>query len=205
MTKLREIKGEPVRRELYQATAERDGRFWLLKVPALRGVRAQVRRLEEAEEAIREAIALWLEVEPAEIDVQVNAVLGDVDMLVDQTREVRARAEELSALAADLTQQAAAALISNGLTVRDAGDILGISHQRIAQLISEGAGEVVYEAKPGARVYEAKPGARTARIETSHGAWLMSKSSSETRTSHPAGKFVSKSSSGKFVRQPKGR
>jgi hypothetical protein len=40
--------------------------------------------------------------------------------------------------AIQLTRRAAERLVEKGLTVRDAGVLLGVSHQRIAQLVRSG-------------------------------------------------------------------
>lgn len=57
----------------YQATAVKDGsHWWLIEVPEL-GVWGQAASLAEAKAVAREITALWLDVDPSEIDVAVTA------------------------------------------------------------------------------------------------------------------------------------
>ena len=53
----------------------RSGEWWAITVPSLRGVFSQARHLDEVPVAAREAIALMLDVDPADvgpIDVHVQ-------------------------------------------------------------------------------------------------------------------------------------
>ena len=43
------------------------GEWWAIRVPSLRGVFSQARHLDEVPTAAREAIALMLDVEPADV------------------------------------------------------------------------------------------------------------------------------------------
>lgn len=60
----------------YRVDAEKSGDWWAITVPALRGVFSQAKTLEEVPSHAREAIAMMLDVEPAEvgpIDVNVKS------------------------------------------------------------------------------------------------------------------------------------
>ena len=46
--------------------------------------------------------------------------------------------DRLQGEAADATREAATALVRSGLTVRDTGALLGLSYQRVGQLVSHG-------------------------------------------------------------------
>ena len=119
----------------YLATAERHGAWWALEVPALPGVHTQARRLDRAEYMVRDAIALFLDVDPDSFDVVVQPELsGHVGEAVRRTREARMQADEMSKSASELMRATVAELARRGMTTRDIGTILGISHQRVAQL-----------------------------------------------------------------------
>jgi predicted RNase H-like HicB family nuclease len=110
-----------VSRQKYTVTAQRDGRWWFVRVPEVAGAVTQARRLDQVEAMAREVVSLLLEVAPDSFDLDVRAAIPD---------EVRA---EL-ARARDLQRQAARKLREQGLTVADVGAVLGVSFQRASQL-----------------------------------------------------------------------
>lgn len=124
----------------YAVEARRVGGWWAIDVPKVRGGHTQVRRLQQAETAAREAIALLLEGDPAAIEVKLQVVLApQTQETLDEVRRVRAAAAEAERDAAAVTRQAVGRLLASGLSMRDAGTLLGLSHQRVAQLArSEG-------------------------------------------------------------------
>lgn len=126
-------------RPVYRAVAERDGSWWAIRVPDLRGVYSQARRLAGVEAMARDAIALVLDVAPDTFDVSVEPVLGgDAAGLVEQALTGRLEAERAARRASEQLRVAVDRLAASGLTVRDIAHLLGLSHQRIAQ-VSAGA------------------------------------------------------------------
>lgn len=124
-------------RPLYQALAERDGSWWAIRVPELRGVYSQARRLADVEMMARDAISLVLDVLPGTFDISVEPVLdGDIAQLVDQARADRIEAERAARRASEQLRAAVDRLAVAGLTVRDIAHLLGLSHQRVAQVAS---------------------------------------------------------------------
>ena len=124
-------------RQRYSAKAVRSGDWWAITISELKGVHSQARRLDRAELMAREAISLFLDVPSDSFDVTIEATLPpDLQAEVARARSVRGQADELQKEAITATTQAARRLV-NGvhLTVREAGEILGVSHQRIAQLL----------------------------------------------------------------------
>jgi len=122
-------------RPAYRAVAERDGSWWAIRVPELRGVYTQARRLADVEAMARDAIALVLDVGPDTFDVLVKPVLvGDAGGLVEQALAGRLEAERAARRASAQLRVAVDRLSASGLTVRDIAHILGLSHQRIAQV-----------------------------------------------------------------------
>ena len=122
----------------YQATARRSGTWWAVEVPQVPGAHTQGRNLKEAEQMAREAVALLLDVEEDQVLIDLHPELpqATADILADfQARRVAREDAESAERTAQET--AARALKEAGLSVRDAGAVLGISHQRIAQLAPE--------------------------------------------------------------------
>jgi Sigma-70, region 4 len=127
-----------VRRYVYEVTAERDGSRWSLRVGELPGVFSQVRRLDRADAMARDAIAAFLDIPADAFDVTVAVrlppdlqrdVAGVVDLRdqIDQTE--REYAERTCQLAKRLVQ-------GEGMTVREVGRVLGLSYQRVSQLVA---------------------------------------------------------------------
>jgi predicted RNase H-like HicB family nuclease len=163
----------------YKAIAERSGKWWAVELPDVPGGFTQGRNLKEAAEMAREAVALLLDLpeEEIEIDLQPKLPKDTTTALADfQTRRLqREEAEE-----AERTAQAAAAraLTGAGLSVRDAGVVLGISHQRVAQLApSSEARTATAKSRSGSRAAGALAGAtkvkkvsRTSKEKKAYGA-----------------------------------
>ena len=88
-------------------------------------------------------VAAWLDVDPAEVRVEIEdftppaAVIEQMDRAKRLLGQATREQEEAGRLASD----AVSVLVDElGLTLRDAGEILGISHQRVAQLHHRGRG-----------------------------------------------------------------
>lgn len=124
-------------RHTYEATARRDGRWWLVEVPELDTV-GQARNTAEIEDVAREVIGLFLDVEPDTFDVNVSIEIPENARAAweeSKKREAAARTE--SEAAAALARRAIATLREDGLTFRDAGAVLGLSPQRVQQLAAD--------------------------------------------------------------------
>ncbi len=132
-----------MKRKTYTARCQRSGDWWAISVPEVRGVHTQARRLEKAEAMVRDAIALFLDVPSDSFDVRIEPVLPrDLQGKVGRARKVRGEAEILQHEAAIASAEVAADLVQTAhLTVRDAGRVLGLSHQRITQLLKAASGK----------------------------------------------------------------
>jgi hypothetical protein len=122
----------------YTVRARRIGRWWALDVEGMSGVHTQVRRIDQADEMARDAIAGFLGVAEDSFEIVVAPeVPVALRSMVDEATLARSQAAQAQDVAAQLTRDAAQGLVDEGLTVRDAGVLLGVSHQRIAQLVRE--------------------------------------------------------------------
>jgi predicted RNase H-like HicB family nuclease len=123
----------------YTVRARRVGAWWALDVPDAPGVHTQVKRLDQAESMARDAIGVVLDISPATFEVVVLPMIPEpMREIVEEATAARSTAAQAQETAARLTRQAARQLVEEGLTVRDAGVLLGVSHQRIAQLLQAG-------------------------------------------------------------------
>lgn len=122
----------------YTATAQRvAGGWWMVQCDQHPGALSQVRRLDQAVDVHREAIA-FVTSEPVE-QVQVSVVPRLDSAAEDELAAVR-RLSDAAARAANQAAEQRAALArrlhEDGLTVRDIGQIMGVSYQRAGQLIA---------------------------------------------------------------------
>lgn len=122
-------------RPTYTATCVRSDGWWAVEVPDVPGALTQARRLDQVEAMVRDAIATLLQVAEDSFDVVIQARLPrDLDRAVRRAQQARGDAEKAQATAGDATSTAAARLRDADLAMRDVGWLLGISHQRVAQL-----------------------------------------------------------------------
>ena len=121
---------------IFMVTVERGrGDWWVLEAPDV-GAVSQVRRLDQVEDEMREAIAHLAGLPESEVEVDVRATLPeDCVEHVEQARRLRAEAEAASRRAAEESRLAARSLRNRGLTFRDVGSIMGVSQRRAAQLL----------------------------------------------------------------------
>jgi DNA-directed RNA polymerase specialized sigma subunit len=125
----------------YRVIATRDGDWWSLVAEDVEGreVASQSRRLDQAEAAISEAIALVLDVDGAEFDVDLSPDLRHVEVSADtlEALELRRALAELADQARRRTPAAVAELRGAGLTVRDVAQLLGVTPSRVSQIEKE--------------------------------------------------------------------
>jgi predicted RNase H-like HicB family nuclease len=120
---------------VYTIRAERDGAWWALDVPELSGVHSQSKRLDQAKAMIQDVIDLMYDRSPdtyelkLEVDPSIAAIVAELNAL-------QAEADAAAARARDAQQDAVKRLRSRGLPQRDVGQVLGVSHQRVAQITS---------------------------------------------------------------------
>ena len=123
-------------RAVYDACAERDGRWWVVTVPQVPGAVTQTRRLNEVDGWVREAISMVLAVPEDSFDVTVVPVLPDglSDSVRDalQANETAIRHRDA---AAALTRSVVERLGEvGGLSGGEIAQVLGVSPQRVHQL-----------------------------------------------------------------------
>lgn len=123
----------------YAVAATRVGEWWALEATVPQAsVRSQTRRLEQVEATAREAIALALDVPPDSFEISISiSVPDDLSARIASATELTRLATDLQALALQAKRSVAAELHMQGYSVRDSGSLLGISSQRVSQLIAE--------------------------------------------------------------------
>jgi predicted RNase H-like HicB family nuclease len=115
----------------YTAVCRRSGNWWAVSIREIKGVHTQARRLDQVADMARDAIALMLDVDPAEVQVSVKP---EVPKPVEDALAARRAAREAEQAAEATTAAAVRQLLDEGYTIRDAGRLLGLSPQRISQI-----------------------------------------------------------------------
>ena len=120
------------------ALFERDDEgWWVASVPNIKGCHTQGRSIRQARERLREALSLFVnDVDSVELVEDLRLPAPAKRALARHT-SARRKAERELQKAQDSTVEAVKTLTEDlNLSVRDAGEILGLSHQRIQQLAS---------------------------------------------------------------------
>jgi hypothetical protein len=123
----------------YDVDVTREGKWWMVSIPALDGL-TQAYNLSEVEAMARSYIAVSQNADPDQIEVNVRVkVVGDVihvdrrlAAIVDMRRQAATLEREATREAAGLARD----LKAQGVSLRDIGSILGLSHQRVHQLVT---------------------------------------------------------------------
>jgi predicted RNase H-like HicB family nuclease len=125
------------RTKRYVAVYERDpeGNAWLVRIKELAGCQTYGRTLHQAEARIREALAVWLDRDPERLEIASEWPRELEDAATTVARARRDAAASARA-AGEETARAAKRLERMGLSRRDTADVLGISHQRVQQLLA---------------------------------------------------------------------
>jgi predicted RNase H-like HicB family nuclease len=120
----------------YIVEARRVGKWWAITAPGIRGVHSQARRLNEVEAMAGEAIAGVLDLPEHSFNVDVRVVLPpELKQVVTRTKTLRNAATKAQEAASSEMRAAARELVYNqGLTTREASQLLEVSQQRVAQL-----------------------------------------------------------------------
>lgn len=125
----------------YDVHVHREGKFWAIDVPGIGFTQAT--RLTSVEETARDMIALTAEIDEGAFDLNVDIVVpSNAEDHVKQAHALRAEAARIQAEAALESARSAAVLKQDGLTYREIGLVLEVSHQRAQQLASAALSDV---------------------------------------------------------------
>lgn len=123
----------------YEIKVYRDGKWWMVEIPEIDGL-TQARRLSEVEDMARSYIAVDQDVAPSEIQLRNPQIIvsgEDLGATMRDIFEFRKAARLAEEKAAALMVETARRLASHQVPLRDIGEVLGVSHQRVHQLVQE--------------------------------------------------------------------
>lgn len=110
---------------------------WIAHVRGIRGCHTYGQTLAQVRVRIREALGLWTDdAESAELLEEIR-LPGEARQAIRRSAAARKQAEQGRVDAQRATTAAAQFLVDRlGLGMRDVGELLGLSHQRVQQLVS---------------------------------------------------------------------
>jgi len=125
-------------RNSYKVLLSEEGGVWLIESIGLQGVRSFGRTVTSAVDNVREAIAAAEDLDEWD-DLDVVITVGDdaTAAALDRLRDAKRHEESAAAERDKAVRDAIAALRAEGMSYRDIGTVIGLSHQRVAQLDSE--------------------------------------------------------------------
>lgn len=121
----------------YRVVLERDeSGAWIARIPSVPGCHSHGRSLVEARRRVREALSLWVaDADGAELVDDVR-LPRDALAAVRRSGRSRVRLAEVRSEASTATADAVSRLVDDlGLGVRDAAYLLGLSFQRVQQVV----------------------------------------------------------------------
>lgn len=127
--------------EVFRVAAFRSDDWWALEFEVDGRVHSQVRRLEQAPAAAAAALSEWFAgerppISPAQI--RVSPQLDDVlRKELAATSAARVEAAEAAAVASDRTASFVLRCVDEGLSLRDIGTLLSVSHQYVAKVAKQ--------------------------------------------------------------------
>jgi predicted RNase H-like HicB family nuclease len=126
----------------YTVEYERDeAGWWVATVKGVPGCHTQGRSIQQARRRIQEALELAVpDVRRVNLKEQMK-LPGKAKQVLARREAAQRRLAEDEAKAQELTRRAVKTLVRDlDLSVRDAGALLGLSHQRVQQLIEHQSG-----------------------------------------------------------------
>jgi len=120
----------------YQVEAIRSGKWWALEFPDHQGVHSQVKRLDQAPEMAAEALSFSLDTTIVAGQIEVDITLPP---LLDSAVRDAAQSRLAAASSAEAAKQSMVLAVTrcadNGLSARDMGELLGVSHQYASKIL----------------------------------------------------------------------
>ncbi len=119
-----------------EAKVHREGDWWVADMPTLNQV-TQARTISSVEEAVREVASLVTgnPVDTFHVDMEIRVEgVPDFQVRAVEIKRTRQEAQQLERQAQEATRELANQLRAAGVSVRDAAEFLGVSHQRVRQL-----------------------------------------------------------------------
>ena len=110
--------------------------WWVVTIPEVSGAVTQCKRLDKVPDDVGEVLELLTGKKPGTYELDVHTIVpGKAGELAAQALELRAQADALAGTVATTTCTAVVTLSKSGFSMRDIGQLVGVSHQRVDQIL----------------------------------------------------------------------
>jgi hypothetical protein len=119
----------------YHAEVTRDGKFWLIRIPEI-DRSTQALRYKDVAVMASDLVEIITGLSTGDYDLHVDVHLPtEVQDHLARAEVLREEAKRKNSEAAKESRAAVRQLLAQGLSQREAGELLGMSFQRISQLV----------------------------------------------------------------------
>jgi DNA-directed RNA polymerase specialized sigma subunit len=119
----------------YHAEVTRDGKFWLIRIPEI-DRSTQALRYKDVAVMASDLVEIITGLSTDDYDLHINVHLPtEVQDHLARAEVLREEAKRKNSEAAKESRAAVRQLLAQGLSQREAGELLGMSFQRISQLV----------------------------------------------------------------------
>lgn len=118
-----------------KAECERKANAWRVRVPELDNLLISTKRLDQATEQIKDLVQESQGVDRCDVIVKVETTLPGIMCDLEQAQQKMRDAQRIQEEASREIRNVVSRLREEGLSMRDIAVLLGISAQRVAQLV----------------------------------------------------------------------
>lgn len=118
-----------------KAECERKSNAWRVRVPELDNLMISSKRLDQATDQIKDFVMETQGVDRCDIVVKVETTLPGIMCDLEQAQQKMKDAHRLQEESSKEIRDVVARLRQEGISMRDVGVLIGVSAQRVAQLV----------------------------------------------------------------------
>lgn len=118
-----------------KALCEREAEGWSVEIPEFKNLHFSTRRLDKVEALVREAAKNYGITDNCDVVIKVIASMPGLICDMESAQEKMRQATKLQEEASQEIREVVGRMRDQGLTMRDIAVLLGVTPQRVAQLV----------------------------------------------------------------------
>jgi len=120
----------------FDVDVHREGRYWVAVARGVRGGATETRRLANVEPEVRDLLSGLLDLDPDQLQLRLHyQIQRDADQRVREFQDARRELESARRKYETAQRAAVSELRAGGVSLRDSAELLGVSFQRVQQLM----------------------------------------------------------------------